>query len=772
MPSPTRDRTSAGALGAAQQMNLLNACIANLTDIILITEGDPLIEPGPRIVFVNPAFERLTGYTSAEALGRSPRFLQGENTDRRILAEISRALAQGEPIRRQLVNYRKDGTEYWVDMDIVPVFDPAGKCRHFAAIGRDVTGERATEAQLRWKTAFFEAQVNSALDAIIVVDSAGKMILQNRQMLALWDPPAEIFDELDHRQRLEWVAGQVKNPRQFAERAAYLYAHPAEVSRDELELTNGKCLDRYTAPVLGPDGAYFGRIWAYRDITEPKKQEARFRRLVESDVQGVTFWNTKGEITEANNAFLRMVGYNREDLKAGRLNWIALTPPEFAPRDRRRLEEVAASGSCTPYEKEYLRQDGTRVPVLVGAAGFADNREEGVAFCIDLTERRKLELQFLRAQRMDSIGTLAAGIAHDLNNILAPIVLSIGVLKTIVRDPRAKVLLDAIETSAQHGTDVVRQVLTFARGVEGQRIEVRPRELLQDMASIVKNTFPKDVTLQLAVPPDAWSIMGDPTQVHQVLLNLCVNARDAMPHWGNLTLSVENVVLSEHYDAMHVRAKAGRYVNLSVTDTGTGMPPAVVDKIFEPFFTTKGVKQGTGLGLSTAMAIVKSHTGAINVYSEPGKGTKFKVFLPAMDLASEVRQGQAEEVEFPRGDGETVLLVDDEASILIVTSETLQAFGYRVLTATDGAEAVAVYAQHQRDIALVLTDMSMPIMGGAATIRALTRINPAVKIIAASGLSVGAGETASPEAGVKRFLIKPYTAQALLKVLRETLDEA
>jgi len=757
---------------AGQQMGLLNACIANLTDIVLITDAETNIEPGPRIVFVNPAFERLTGYTSAEALGRNPRFLQGKETDRGVMAEIGRALAEQKPIRRQIVNYRKDGTKYWVDMDIVPIFDPSGKCSHFAAIARDVTGEKANEAQLRWKTAFFEAQVNSAPDAIIVVDSAGKLILQNRQMLALWNPPPEIFAEHDHRRRLEWVAGQVMDPQRFSERAAYLYAHPAEVSRDELELSNGKCLDRYTAPVLGPDGTYFGRIWTYRDITEAKKREARFRRLVESDVQGVTFWNTKGEITDGNNAFLAMVGYTREDLNAGRLNWMALTPPEFAPRDRRRLEEVAATGSCTPYEKEYLRQDGTRVPVLVGAAGFADNREEGVAFCIDLRERKKLELQFLRAQRMESIGTLAGGIAHDLNNILAPIVMSIGVLRSIVRDPRAKVLLEAIESSAQHGTDVVRQVLTFARGLEGQRIEVRPRELLHDLSNIIKNTFPKDVSLQVAVPTDAWSIMGDPTQVHQVLLNLCVNARDAMPHGGNLALSVENTVLNEHYDAMHVRAKAGHYVCISVTDSGTGMPPAIVEKIFEPFFTTKKVKHGTGLGLSTAMAIVKSHAGAINVYSEPGKGTKFKVFLPAMDLTSQSSQAQAEEAEFPRGNGETVLLVDDEASIIIVTSETLQAFGYRVLTAADGAEAVAAYAQHQRDVALVLTDMAMPIMGGAATIRALTKINPAVKIIAASGLSVGAGETEPPETGIKRFLIKPYTAQALLRALRATLDEA
>jgi CheY-like chemotaxis protein len=244
-----------------------------------------------------------------------------------------------------------------------------------------------------------------------------------------------------------------------------------------------------------------------------------------------------------------------------------------------------------------------------------------------------------------------------------------------------------------------------------------------------------------------------------------------MPDGGNLIIGVANCVLDEHYAAMHIEAKAGRYVNISVTDSGTGIPQGILDKIFEPFFTTKELNKGTGLGLSTVMAIVKSHQGIINVYSEPGKGTTFKVYLPAMELSPEAQKLVSQQVSVPRGNGETVLVVDDEISILTIPRRTLQVFGYRVLTATDGAEAVAVYAEHKNTIAVVLTDISMPIMDGAAVIRALTKINPAVKIIAASGRAANGDTVQASGIAVKHFLTKPYTAGTLLKAMRAILDE-
>jgi len=387
----------------------------------------------------------------------------------------------------------------------------------------------------------------------------------------------------------------------------------------------------------------------------------------------------------------------------------------------------------------------------------------------DVTEKKKIEAQFLRAQRMESIGTLAGGVAHDLNNILAPIMMSIELLRGMCDDPRATEILDTVAVSAARGADIVRQVLSFARGIEGQRVEVRPAHLLKEIASIIKDTFPKDIQLRFLAPEQTWTVLGDPTQLHQILLNLCVNARDAMPNGGCLTVAADNCNVDHQYAAADAQAKAGRYVMISVTDSGTGIPPTIIDKIFEPFFTTKDVNKGTGLGLSTVLAIVKSHGGFINVVSEPGKGTAFKVYVPAAECAPSAGE-ESKPAQLPRGNGETILVVDDEASIRATTGSTLEAYGYTVLTAADGAEAVAQYAVHKAEIAAVVMDMMMPVMDGRATIHALRRMNPAVKIVASSGVSSGADVAMATNAGIKQFLAKPYTAETLLKTLRDVLD--
>jgi CheY-like chemotaxis protein len=254
-------------------------------------------------------------------------------------------------------------------------------------------------------------------------------------------------------------------------------------------------------------------------------------------------------------------------------------------------------------------------------------------------------------------------------------------------------------------------------------------------------------------------------------MNLCVNARDAMPHGGRLIITAKNRRLDEHYVGMNVQAKAGRYVNISVTDSGVGMPRNVIDRIFEPFFTTKDLNKGTGLGLSTALAIVKNHAGIINVYSEPGKGTTFDVYLPATEDSSAPTASPGREAMLARGNGETILVVDDESAILTITRQTLEAHGYRVLVAEDGAEAVATYAEKKNEIAVVLTDMMMPTMDGANLIRILRRINPATKIVGSSGLFLDSNADRAAEVGVKHFLTKPYTAETLLMTMRAILDD-
>ena len=537
---------------------------------------------------------------------------------------------------------------------------------------------------------------------------------------------------------------------------------------------NGRLIDvSITAsPIKDATGKAVGVSKTARDITERKRSEVKIAEqaafldlasdaIMVRDLQGtLLFWNGAAE---------RIYGWAREEV-IGRsvLEVLHSDPKQLAEVNRLTISQGEWHG-----ELQHLTKDRREITSEARSTLIRDNEghpKSILAIITDITEKKKFEAQVIRSQRMDSIGTLAGGIAHDLNNILAPIMMSIDSLKMESPSPAATEILDTIKVSAQRGADIVRQVLFFARGVEGERVEVQPKHLLKDLESIIQNTFPKDIRLHIFVPNDIWTILGDPTQVQQILLNLCVNARDAMPSGGRLTVGVENFVVDEQYAATNIQAKAGRYVNISVTDSGMGVPKGILDKIFEPFFTTKELSKGTGLGLSTVMGIVKSHGGFINVYSEPGRGATFKVYLPAMKSSSEARKEQSGEFSLPRGNGETVLVVDDEAPIVIITSKTLEAFGYRVLSAANGADAVDVYVRHRNEIAVVLTDMAMPVMDGSTTIRVLMRIDPAIKIIAASGHNATAVAKAS-EAGVKHFLTKPYSAGNLLNTLRAILNE-
>jgi len=518
-----------------------------------------------------------------------------------------------------------------------------------------------------------------------------------------------------------------------------------------------------------------GALVMHLNITESKQAEQHQRlqgSALEASANAIVITNSKGVIEWANPAFTVYTGYNVAEV-IGKTPGL-LKSGKHDEKFYRNLWGTISSGNVWHGEMINRRKDGSFYNEEMTITPIRDGQgeiEHFIAVMLDITERKKIEAQFLRAQRMESIGMLAGGIAHDLNNILAPIMMCVDVLKSDNDSPQTKQILETVEMSAKRGADIVRQVLSFARGVEGERVEIQPKHLLRDLEKIIKDTFPKDIRLEFSIPVDTWTVLGDPTQLHQILLNLCVNARDAMPNGGTLAIGVENCVFDEQYAAMNLQTKPGRYVCISATDTGTGIPPEILDKIFDPFFTTKELNKGTGLGLSTVMAIVKSHEGTINVYSEPGKGTTFKIYLAASELSTDGRKQQSLSISLPRGHGETVLVVDDEASILTITSQTLQAFGYRVLRAMDGAEALAVYAEHQREINVVLTDTMMPVLDGPATIHAMMRINPSVKIIAASGLNANGNVAKAAGAGVKHFLTKPYTAHSLLKTIRSVLDE-
>ncbi len=380
----------------------------------------------------------------------------------------------------------------------------------------------------------------------------------------------------------------------------------------------------------------------------------------------------------------------------------------------------------------------------------------------DITQKKQLEAQFLRAQRLESIGTLASGIAHDLNNVLAPILMTAQLLESQVHDERSRRLLPILITNAKRGANLVKQVLSFTRGLEGDRTILQIKHLIIEIQQIIRETFPKSVEVSTQIPQNLWTVCGDATQLHQVLMNLCVNARDAMPNGGTLKILAENLLIDENYAKMHIDAKVGHHIVITVSDGGIGIKPEILDRIFEPFFTTKELGKGTGLGLSTVLGIIKSHGGFIDVHTEQGKGSQFKVYLPAQNIRETIEE---QEQGLPSGQGELILVVDDEAAIRDVTKTSLESHNYKAITASDGIEAIALYAEHRDEISLVLTDMVMPSMDGITTIRTLRKINPDVKIIAVSGLSSVDKVNTAYDMGIKAFLSKPYTASQLLQTI-------
>lgn len=394
-----------------------------------------------------------------------------------------------------------------------------------------------------------------------------------------------------------------------------------------------------------------------------------------------------------------------------------------------------------------------------------------LSIAVDITEKEKLEEQFLRAQRLESLGMLAAGIAHDLNNVLAPVLMGAPLLRIRASHPSDLRVLETIENSVGRGAALVRQILSFAHGASGAKTLIQVKHLLRDIIGLIEQTFPKSIQLQEEVPNDLWTIQGNPTQLHQVLLNLCINARDAMPRGGTLRLRAENRVIAGPAAQALPEANPGAYLVLEVSDTGTGITPEILAHIWDPFYSTKGEGKGTGLGLVTVRGIAASHGGFATVDSEPGRGSTFRVFLPAAEQTD--APGNAMVTTHPfftRGQGELVLVVDDEVNIRDMITTILSRFGYRVVAAANGLEAMALYAPRVTEIALVITDLNMPEMGGGDLAVALSSLNPAVKILfisGAGGESVDASISASA-----RILSKPFTGEKLLARVHEALEAA
>jgi two-component system, cell cycle sensor histidine kinase and response regulator CckA len=386
----------------------------------------------------------------------------------------------------------------------------------------------------------------------------------------------------------------------------------------------------------------------------------------------------------------------------------------------------------------------------------------------DITEQKSLEEKFLRTQRLESLGVLVGGIAHDLNNALTPVLMGAGLLENVTLPPGLNDVVGTMKASALRGSEMVQQILTFARGSGNQRSVLQMHQLLREMGKIIGDTFPKNIHCRVQVKGDAWPVSGLAVQLHQVLMNLCINARDAMPKGGILVLATDNVVLDEAGAAGIPDGKPGRYLCLRVRDTGTGIPESQLAQIFQPFFTTKPPGHGTGLGLSTTRMIVQNHGGFITVDSTVGRGTELKVYLPALESAApEAPAGPG--APLPVGQGEVILVVDDETAVLALAQSTLETYGYRVLTAASGPAAILTFTREAERIQLVIMDKSMPFMNGAATITALRKLKPEVKVLETSGHDLQVPTETDLQMKAQAHLEKPFTVEQLITAVHEVL---
>src|ERR1041384_855057 len=508
-----------------------------------------------------------------------------------------------------------------------------------------------------------------------------------------------------------------------------------------------------------------------QDITERKLAEEQIREqaaLLDITGDAITVRNLENGILFWNRGAEKLYGV-RQDEAVGKAAH-ELFRSESSGGIGVAYTSVIENGAWSGELKQETR-DGRKL--VVESRWTLMNDKEGKAKSIlvvntDVTDQRQLEAQFRRTQRLENIGTLAGGIAHDLNNVLAPILMSIQALQKRHTDEKTTHLLSIIDLSARRGASIVKQVLTFARGTEGERTLLQPKHILRELERIIRETFPRSIDVRFNLASDLWTIIGDATQLYQIVLNLLVNGRDAMPNGGDLSLAADNVVVGGEKARKHINAAPGEHRAPSRPASGTGIPPEVMDKIFDPFFTTKEVGKGTGLGLSTVMAIVKSYGGMVTVNSTVGKGTEFKVFIPATNVDGE-HPKEEKPNQIPSGRGEPVLVVDDELSIREMTKETLEAYGYKVDTARDGVEALALIEKDRRKFRLVLTDMMMPNMDGGSLIRTLQRLTPYIKIIAVSGLTDPDTLDKIKNSRVEAFLPKPIQAENLLKILDSIL---
>jgi two-component system cell cycle sensor histidine kinase/response regulator CckA len=803
------------AIRETQERKHLHAMTADRERLAAILEHTPdfvgLTSPAGRVLYLNRAARQMIGLAEGlpvETLDVTA--LHPPEVVQRMLGESSEIAKKTGTWTGESMLLGRGGAKIPVSQVMMAHRDEHGSLEYFSTVMRDLTARKQTEALVNGQNQvlemiaggeplsetlttllhFIERQSEDMLCSILLLEDDGRR-LRHCAAPRLSATYTKAIDGL--------IIGPTAGSCGTAafRRAAVLVE---EITTDPLWADYRVLAEEHglracwSAPIFDVNHRMLGTFAVYRD--QPGLPTEHHRRLIDIAIHMAAICLSRYEtekmlrdqasiLNKAGDAIVITDSQNRvtfwNQSAARTFGW---TANEAIGREDLELfgqsahAEILAARNATEQNPEWRGE--MRLQHRQGKSLVMDNRitllrddvnrpQGRLWIATDITDRKRIEEQFFRAQRLESLGMLAAGIAHDLNNVLAPILLAAPMLRDHAHDPSDLRMISTLEKSAERGAALVRQILGFAQGADGAHVPLQTKHLLRDIATFVGETFPKSIHLDATIPNNLWRVKANATQLHQVLLNLCVNARDAMPKGGTLTLRGENQILDEVTAAEHEGAQPGAFLTFHVEDTGEGIPPDVLARIWEPFFTTKASDKGTGLGLSTVRGIVESHSGFIEVSTTPGQGSRFRVYLPALDQALEKGSSDVPAPAIPRGTGELVLVVDDEVSIRNMSATMLSRQGYRVLTAGDGAEAIALFAPRSKEISLVITDLSMPNLDGAALAGVIRRINPEVKIIAVSGLAAsGQGETPTQNF-TENFLFKPFRREALLTMVDEVL---
>lgn len=771
--------------------------------------------------------------TAAEAFGKSADELIGSNAFALFppdIAEKRKAYHDRTVSSGKAVHYEDRREGRWLDTHLYPVFDRSGKVVLVAVYSRDITGFKQVEedlkghrdrleelvsertAELRKANERLLLQINERriaeenlklekkrLESLIEHSSLAIVTVnENHEIVSCNKYFEKLFQFEEHEMKGKKLDRIIGGQEHLEEAVSYtkrtMEGEPIHGSGRRYR-KDGTLIDVefYGVPVI-IEGKVVGAYGIYEDISnlkeaqqalresekkfkrlyeESKRAEEVYRSLIHSSADAIVIYDLEGNTQYVSPAFSRLFGWSAEEVIGKRIPFV---PESEREKTMEIIRDLVENGTpCQGFETKRYTKDGRLLDISISASRYDDHKGRPAGMLVtlrDISERKELEAQLLQAHKMEAIGTLAGGVAHDFNNILQAIS---GYTQLLMmgksRDDPDYGKLEAIQKSAERAGELTRRLLIFGRKVESKLRPVDLNHEVEQVVRLLERTIPRMVTIELHLSRDLEIINADPVQLEQIMMNLGVNARDAMPDGGKLSFETRNVTLDHAFCRAHPGAIPGSYAMLSITDTGCGMDKEILDHIYEPFFTTKETGKGTGLGLAMVYGIVKSHRGYITCESQKGQGTCFKIYFPALESIVEEEMEEDRENHIAGGK-ETILLVDDEKYILEIGRDMLEQYGYTTFVAESGEKAVEVYRAGNKEIDLIVLDLNMPGMGGHRCLEKLLEINPAAKVIIASGYSQNAEVKRTMNSGAVGFIGKPYRLVDMLKKVREVLDRS